>query len=350
MQYSPNIIQKLASIYLPQVGFSNWVTEFFANSELYDKYAATAVVYSDPVKIKEQPDLPKSLTNADHVSKLVILREPVNMGMRRYYDKEKLAALLAEFNIKSSGIGYYETYYNEHNTLAPNIAIYCKTPFVLDSTIQQSDALLKTKRYVDIHVLNSIGYAFDSKSQPDYKYFIGPDHKIKNPAELCNAYSLVFNKIFVCALDKKLETIIMPMIGLGAFSGNYSAELESIWLDALLASLALYSGTIASLDCVIKEISLMGIPNENHTFYKKFCAIINKILPTIKTKSYTYIPVIMQIKTATQLNKVLFVNAWDMFSFVGNGNYLDCSLDGNFGRRTALAVLCWPLTNKYLNN
>ena len=45
------------------------------------------------------------------------------------------------------------------------------------------------------------------------------------------------------------------------------------------------------------------------------------------------------------LRDILFVNAWDPFSMVGNGNAADNSLDGWMGRSSASAYLCWPLTN-----
>merc|ERR1712039_724173 len=42
------------------------------------------------------------------------------------------------------------------------------------------------------------------------------------------------------------------------------------------------------------------------------------------------------------LEDSLLVNAWDPWSMVGNGNAADNSLDGYFGRCTAMALLCWP--------
>lgn len=44
----------------------------------------------------------------------------------------------------------------------------------------------------------------------------------------------------------------------------------------------------------------------------------------------------------------LFVNAWDPFSFVGNGNFADDSLDGYFGKFGAMALLAWPGTNELI--
>ena len=55
-------------------------------------------------------------------------------------------------------------------------------------------------------------------------------------------------------------------------------------------------------------------------------------------------------------NESLYVNAWDPWSIVGNGNANDFSFDGFIGRATAGGILCWPLTcpnikyKKLLNN
>ena len=46
--------------------------------------------------------------------------------------------------------------------------------------------------------------------------------------------------------------------------------------------------------------------------------------------------------------KALYVNAWDPWSFVGNGNYLDDSLDGYWGRSSDMALRCWSGTNKHI--
>jgi len=51
------------------------------------------------------------------------------------------------------------------------------------------------------------------------------------------------------------------------------------------------------------------------------------------------------IEKTQNLDKVLFVNAWDPYSLVGNGNNMDNSLDGYFGRISAMSILCWSITN-----
>lgn len=48
------------------------------------------------------------------------------------------------------------------------------------------------------------------------------------------------------------------------------------------------------------------------------------------------------------IERTLFVNAWDPWSLVGNGNDMDHSVDGMYGRQSALALLCWPVTNPHV--
>jgi hypothetical protein len=45
------------------------------------------------------------------------------------------------------------------------------------------------------------------------------------------------------------------------------------------------------------------------------------------------------------IGRTLYVNAWDPWSIVGNGNESDRSLDGFWGRSTDMAMRCWPMAN-----
>ena len=45
------------------------------------------------------------------------------------------------------------------------------------------------------------------------------------------------------------------------------------------------------------------------------------------------------------MSKRVFVNAWDCWSALGNGNYADRSADGFWGRSTAILLLGWPRSN-----
>jgi hypothetical protein len=44
----------------------------------------------------------------------------------------------------------------------------------------------------------------------------------------------------------------------------------------------------------------------------------------------------------------LYVNAWDPWSLIGNGNNRDRSLDGSWGRCSNMSVLGWYLTNPHM--
>jgi len=68
--------------------------------------------------------------------------------------------------------------------------------------------------------------------------------------------------------------------------------------------------------------------------------------PDIITERLPFVP--DGLFERNQFEDSLFVNAWDPWSMVGNGNEADNSLDGFFGRSTAMAVLCWPPTNPFL--
>ena len=52
--------------------------------------------------------------------------------------------------------------------------------------------------------------------------------------------------------------------------------------------------------------------------------------------------------TEELLKYTLFINAWDPWSIIGNGNDADNSLDGFWGRNSNLSVLGWSETNPYL--
>ena len=50
-----------------------------------------------------------------------------------------------------------------------------------------------------------------------------------------------------------------------------------------------------------------------------------------------------------ELPYTLFINAWDPWSIVGNGNNGDTSLDGYWGRISASALLASPFINNTIN-
>ena len=103
--------------------------------------------------------------------------------------------------------GYYGEHYTNKNILAPNISIYCKTPVLIPDD----------RTYVDVHIINAIGYAFDSIHQPDYKYFVNGSKQ----NELRQRYIKVFERIYSCAMDKSLDTVVMSLVGANNFATLY---------------------------------------------------------------------------------------------------------------------------------
>lgn len=209
-------------------------------------------------------------------------------------------------------VGFYETFFRQTVRLAPNIAVFCKTPVAMkDGTIQT------------INMINSIGYAFDSKDQIDYKLLrkMGRQTPIEK-------YVKVFDKIFVCAEEYGLQTIVMSLVGAGVFALYWEGLLEDIWIPAF---------------------------NESRRKFRQFTILF--MGPTVfpvrseqvgfKVVNLGFFP---QNVEKVDVKQTLFVNAWDCFSMAGNGNAKDESLDGHVGRNTAVALLCWPLTNKYLQD
>ena len=53
-------------------------------------------------------------------------------------------------------------------------------------------------------------------------------------------------------------------------------------------------------------------------------------------------------KWSKNLKTTLFVNAWDCWSMLGNGNFGDKSADGFWGRTTAISLLGWPGSNSQI--
>ena len=53
-------------------------------------------------------------------------------------------------------------------------------------------------------------------------------------------------------------------------------------------------------------------------------------------------------KWTKDLDDRLFVNAWDCWSMLGNGNRADNSADGFWGRSSAIALLGWPKSNPHI--
>jgi hypothetical protein len=287
------------SVYTPGFAFPEWSVGRFQAE--YGRYAPKVVVY-----------YPGGVAQSV-VEAVATRREPVNIGMYRHYDLDAFETLFGWRH------GYYGDHFLQTKKLAPNIGIYCLTP------VRQS-----TGDFTDVHVMNAIGYAFDSTEQPDYQYFIvgGRQH------ELYEAYRQVFRKIYHCARQHGLSTVVMSLVGANNFAALYEDAdgrgvghfQRTIWVPALVSILEekAVKSIVTYFMGAGQSVALRGLPGMSDIGHFPGCV-------------RTY-----------EASTTLFVNAWDPWSIVGNGNSSDNSLDGYMGRVSMMALLCWPMTNSHM--
>lgn len=256
-----------------------------------EPFARTAVIYH---------------TDADDIEDVKAVaweREPVNIEMHRHYDQAKMKELFGY------ALGAYSR--STKTKLMPNIAIYCQTP-IFSSRGAMAHA----------HVINVIGYAFDTPDQPDYQYFFPTKYgfplkyffprNAEKWTELVQRMSQMWTFVYECARRRKLRRVFLADVGGGAFSVELNRSRSTRYEK-------------------LKDESLTPVQ-------RKYPDIITEKLPRVPDGLFE----------RNQFEDSLCVNAWDPWSMVGNGNKADESLDGWFGRSTAMTVLCWPHTNPLL--
>lgn len=310
IEKSLHLALALKSIYTPRYEFSNWVTDNEQNLYNDFNFKDTVVYYNDK-------DNDKDNTHIDDVVKITIQREPCNISMKSIYDINKLKACFGWEK------GAY-TLTSRNGGLMPNIAIYCK-------------ALLRnkhTKEYINVDVINLIGYAFDNETQPDYKYFKKLnkfDDEFK--MELKKKYNNMWKLALAAAIESKKQRFRIFNIGGGAFSEKVKDFIttkedkqnfnffKDIFLPSFTPLLELFRDN---------NIEIVGYNDEGFD---------NSI----------FIPnIIIDSDDGDDYKNTLYANAWDPWSIIGNGNHLDRTLDGYWGRSTNLSVIGWFITNPHM--
>jgi hypothetical protein len=247
------------------------------------------------------------------VRKLATQREPVNIGGSQGFDKP---TLMAAFGWQR---GYYDTHYAHTNELAPNIAVYCLSPVVPSTVTQRGDGEPLPH---PVHMLHSIGYAFDMPHQTDCAHLLseiaGVDAALTQT--LTALYTSLFGLVFACARDKGCSFVCLGLVGAGYFASMYPDGprrfRSDVWLPAL-------EQAIAHAQWSRPRVHVLGTAKTGDF---PMAGFFPECIPKYPTDT-------------------LFVNAWDPLSMVGNGNEYDSSLDGHFGRCSAAALLCWPVSN-----
>lgn len=234
------------------------------------------------------------------VKKLVKERVPTNINGVDQFRKEEFGAHYGWTT------GYYNRYFEEFETLAPNIAVAGRTPVFNKANMKQA------------YIVNLIGYAFDAEIQADYKYFRTVPQK-QRTEELVSRMKTMWRHMFAAARSYGLTKIFYAEVGGGYFSILLADLMENDAYD--------YSMFFGE--------SFGAVRNEpgNEGF---------------KLEKMGRFPDIVFEMTQDELDSALFVNAWDPLSIVGNGNAGDNSLDGYVGRSTCLGLLSFPATNPKL--
>lgn len=231
----------------------------------------------------------------DKVKLLATQREPCNIAMRRLYDEN---AMEAAFGWK---VGAYS-----QTTAAepmPNFGVLCHAQVMLNS------------RRVQTWVLNLIGIAHDSPMQPDFAAYRGKDAVL---AVYRRIWTLAVAAINMLYDQGHIDTVKVYNVGGGVFRG--------------------YTFNDFVTEC----------------FEPTFFSVAKHIRPGVKVQGYDTRTkqfnggAIPDVLAQEDPSRTLYINAWDPWSLIGNGNEYDRSLDGSWGRCSNLAVLGWPVTNPHI--
>ena len=280
---------KLLSAYDRGYRFPSWSIQ--AVIEEYHKYMTpTRVFYRANADI----NIVKLLTNQ---------REPVNIEMKRSYKKDDM----------KSYFGYETGAYQNVQQPAPNIAIYTFTKVLVD---------VKKQQYRDVHILHAIGLAFDHIEQADYIYYMGLGAGDRRK-QVVAFYASMFHTVFQACLHLNLGQLVMSMVGANNFATLYQDDSVQMNKDQFREQIWWPTWQTVASDYKQVRVSFMGVSKKEKCQFPK-CVL--------------------------KYPSALFVNAWDCWSIVGNGNAQDQSLDGFVGRSSTAALTSWPRTNMYMHD
>lgn len=283
----------LHSFYYPGFEFPLWTIDF--SIPQFNKTKTCLLYLYDSTENK-------TITK-NKATKLLIEREPCNIGMERYYNQSKMK------NYFGWDKGAYQL--SKLTKLMPNIAVSCET-----TVIHPDDSNIKK----NVCVINLIGLALDNKKQPDY-LFIKNIKKEKRLQFIEEFYYNMWRLAIKDAINRGLDKIVYWYIGAGAFSTylpelieefNNKSNFVQLLKKQLYKARKYYNKNITLIDGNEKKLFVPGCLFKHDD------------------------------------KNTLYVNAWDPWSIVGNGNFNDNSLDGYWGRYSDMALRCWPVTNKYI--
>lgn len=226
----------------------------------------------------------------NQVKLLMREREPCNIAFKRFYNKQSL----------KETFGYEEGAYrySTKDKLMPNFALSCHATVKLETGFRK------------VHLLNLIGAALDHPYQPDFQYF-----HARSPDALLDFYKRMWRLAFEAVSQSSCTKLQIYNVGGGAFAGWHTQFVQDIFEPAFKPLLGMFQE---------KGIQIVGYDWIQHRFTSGF---------------------IPDCLSEADLERTMFVNAWDPWSLLGNGNERDRSLDGSWGRISNIAVLGWLPTN-----
>ena len=326
--------KKLRDIYdIDDCKFPEWVLDeerWIVGSDKSHKFDDTIVVYDDDDELNQ-------------VKELVEQREPVNVEMIRYYTE---ANLEKNFGWK---IGAYGN--STSSELYPNIGIYCHARVTNASGKEEKN----------VHVMNLIGYAFDSDRQPDYLYFLntygGSDkislqdldvlQKEEFKKKLIQIYRKIWLKACYICKFKNLKNLWYYGVGNSNFSKMLPTSLKGIenFYNEIFAE-----AFGIDPDDSLKKHTLID-PNDPKipiNFCIEYDINVQNLQKEEKQTDEKSIPGVLFDSTISTPEKTLYINAWDPWSIIGNENNMFKSLDASWGRNSNMSVLGWSMTNSKL--
>lgn len=283
LDYIENYFYLLDNVYI-DCKPKEWTRKYILTEE-YQRDSEKTIVFSN---IDDELNIIKELTKK---------REPYNLSMDRIYNETKLEEKFG-----------YKTGKYEDEKYRKNIAIYCYTPW-------------KDNLNNKIHLLSVYGLALDSQNQPDYIDYQKLNTDDEKDKKITDTYESIFSKILQCAIYiSEIKEIIVPGIGIDSFlQALHETEKERV--------INIFFGIFEKYIKIFKKFDLKLIYGWYNQDSKKIPSD-NKLEYDIKT-----------YPDHQNNNKTLYVNAWDPWSFVGNGHDCDYSFDGFIGERTAAAAL-----------
>lgn len=265
------------------------------------------------------------------VIKLTMCREPTNIANPSpsrprgiQYHKTKL----------EENFGYRQGVYKGPNE-SPQIAIYThadvkpvKPPYIIEGP--------------RVHLLNLIGLAFDDEQQPDwqlYEKYINLKTDGYNDEDALERsgiepyyrqmWSYVIECIKMLESQQKIDIRLVTFynVGGGAFRGRLSRNIfNKMTMRAFQPTREYLEKANITIDG--------GQLSEDHSEITEAGNIPDKVFDVYDTHGQE------------GLDHILFINAWDPWSILGNGNSGDDSLEGFWGRSSNISILGWPFTNK----